>query len=603
MTWTLSIDFGTTATVAAVVREDGRAELVDFGPTTRMPSGVFDHPTDGLVAGQRAANQAGADPARYVRTPKSHVGGGAPVRVAGQDLEVADLVAAVLKEAARVATQRAGGEPATRIILTYPARWATPATDQLREAAARAGLQGAELVPEPVAAGTAGATTTAEGARVAVYDLGGGTFDAAVLERAEGGWQLAGKPGGLPAVGGERFDALLHDALIALLRADDPEAAEALANPQTARHRGYARTWWRDLRALKEHLSGDSFGDIAVPGTDRTMRFTRDELEELVGPDLDRTVTELRTTLADAGPGEVREIVMSGDASQMPAVSDRLGVAFDLPIRMASDPKAVVARGAVAAADRLRPPEPPTPPEPPKPPEPPTPPEPPKPPEPPTPPEPRTPKPSMSLRKKVLIVGAAVVALGGTITGIALVSGGSSGGSSTGSSTDGTTPTPTTTTTTEPSPTTFPSTAEEERLYQDILPSEVTDCGAHAFAPPEASASAECFVGDELIARYWLFPDPDSMYSSYGDLAEAADVALVTDGECPDEHPFETTWVNNDQVVRGRLFCYLSDGGSDAHLVWTHEESQVLTILSHVGLDSSLLPLLEYWSANADRLG
>ena len=349
--WRLAIDFGTTATVAAVIGADGRGDLVDFGRTTRLPSGVFVHAGDGLLAGQLAANQAGADPARYIRTPKRHVGRDEHVRVGGVDVGVPELVAATLRAAASAAVKSAGGSAPETVVLTHPAMWAAASTAQLRAAAELAGLPDAVLVPEPVAAGFAAAKTTADGAYVAVYDLGGGTFDAAVLQRTGGSWRLAGKPGGLATTGGERFDTLLHEALLERIAAADPSAAEVLRAPSTRVERGFARTWWRDVRAVKEGLSEVSSLPITVPMSGAELLVTRDELEELVGPSLAETVAVLHETVRDAGieASALAEIVLSGDASLMPAVSRQIAEAFDAEPTVANDSKAVVALGALPA--------------------------------------------------------------------------------------------------------------------------------------------------------------------------------------------------------------------------------------------------------------
>lgn len=349
--WRLAIDFGTTATVAAVIGADGRGDLVDFGRTTRLPSGVFVHADDGLLAGQLAANQAGADPARYIRTPKRHVGRDEHVRVGGVDVGVSELVAATLRAAASAAVKSAGGSAPETVVLTHPAMWAAASTAQLRAAAELAGLADAVLVAEPVAAGFAAAKTTADGAYVAVYDLGGGTFDAAVLQRAGGSWRLAGRPGGLATTGGERFDTLLHESLLERIAADDPSAAEVLRAPSTRVERGFARTWWRDVRSVKEGLSEVSSLPITVPMSGAELLVTRDELEELVAPSLAETVAVLHETVRDAGieASALAEIVLSGDASLMPAVSRQIAEAFDAEPTVAHDSKAVVALGALPA--------------------------------------------------------------------------------------------------------------------------------------------------------------------------------------------------------------------------------------------------------------
>lgn len=350
MGWSLAIDFGTTATTAAIHRDD-TTELVQFRDSTRLPSGVFVHDDATLLVGTTAANMAGADPSRYVRTPKRHLGIDDAVVVAGAEVSVVELVAAVLRSVASQAVEWAGGDPPDLAVLTHPARWARRRVQALVRAAGLVGIDSVVAVPEPVAAGhgTLGAHLTDN---VAVYDLGGGTFDAAVLDGADGAWRLAGRPGGVDSMGGEAFDALLHRRLVEHLAARSADAAQAIDSPSTAGERGLARTWWRDLRTTKEVLSEVSSTQIAVPGTDDVLLITRDEVEELVGPSVTASVDAFERTILESGVGTVslRCIVLCGDASRMPIVARLVSERFpEVTMRYADDPKGVVVRGAVAA--------------------------------------------------------------------------------------------------------------------------------------------------------------------------------------------------------------------------------------------------------------
>ena len=352
--WSLAIDFGTTATTAAIVRGSD-VTLVRFSSTTRMPSGVFVDPDDGLLAATAAVNRGGADPSRYIRTPKRHVGRDDELVVGGDGVSVTVLVAKVLGTAVAEATRQAGGSPPDHVVLTHPARWGIPAQRVLQDAAVRIGIapDAVRLVPEPVAAGH-DAATGRSGARVAVYDLGGGTFDAVVLACGDdGSWSMAGRPGGIDPFGGESIDAALHRHLVTQVMEVDPAAAPSIDTPATAAERGLARTWWRDLRALKEDLSESSSCSIAVPGTGHSLLVTREELEGLIEAPLARSLDEFERTVRSAGiePGDLTEILLCGDASRMPIVARMVADRFDgVTVRSADDPKGVVARGAVAAA-------------------------------------------------------------------------------------------------------------------------------------------------------------------------------------------------------------------------------------------------------------
>lgn len=349
VSWALAIDFGTTATVAAI--DDGtHVRLVTFGRSTRLPSGVFVGSDGSLLVGTTAANQGGADPARYVRTPKRHVGRDQTVIVGGTAYEVADLVAMVLRTAHTEAITQAGAGEPERVILTHPVRWSRTAQGTLRDAANRAGLGQVELVPEPMAAGQYAAVRHGAAGAIAVYDLGGGTFDAAVLQRTDAGiWTVLGPPGGLDPLGGETFDVLLHRHLLTQLDGVDKRMARVLESPLGAGERGFSRTWWRDLRSLKEDLSEVSAGRIAVPGSDHTLTLARDELEALLGPAVHQTVDEFDRVVRAASSNRSLSIVVSGDASRMPLVHELIRQRFpDAPVTSIDDPKGAVACGALA---------------------------------------------------------------------------------------------------------------------------------------------------------------------------------------------------------------------------------------------------------------
>lgn len=351
--WSVAIDFGTTATAAAIVRGDD-VELVRFSSSTRMPSGVFVDPTDGLLCASTALNRGGADPGRYVRTPKRHVGRDETVVVGGSSVPVVTLVSRVLAAAVAGATDQAGGGAPDRVVLTHPARWGADARAVLVDAASEAGVDRSRvaLVPEPVAAGH-DASSLVAGSAVAVYDLGGGTFDAVVMVREDrGSWMIAGPPGGIDPLGGESIDALLHRDLVARVRELDGTAARVIDSPASAAERGFRRTWWRDLRAIKEELSDATSGVIAVPGTEHSILVSRSELEDLVAPSVASSVEELERTIRSSSVtvDQLSEVLLCGDASRMPIVARLVSEAFpDVTIRAASDPKGVVALGAVSA--------------------------------------------------------------------------------------------------------------------------------------------------------------------------------------------------------------------------------------------------------------
>jgi len=208
-----------------------------------------------------------------------------------------------------------------------------------------------------VAAATwyARAERLAPGATVAVYDLGGGTFDAAVLEMgAGGGFCLRGRPEGVERLGGVDVDAaVIHHVLRAL-----GPAAAALDPEHPPTRVGMARLR-ADCVAAKEALSSETSVTIPVtlPGITDEVLLRRTELEELVAPVLAPTVDALRRALASAGlgPGQPDAVLLVGGSSRMPLVAREVSVALGRPVAVDAHPKHPVAMGAALVAEARRP--------------------------------------------------------------------------------------------------------------------------------------------------------------------------------------------------------------------------------------------------------
>jgi molecular chaperone DnaK len=208
--WTLAVDFGTSFTVAAVRPAQRSPEVIEIGGDRRVPSVIFVDEDSSIRVGRAAEDLAASRPGRAVRAPKRRLGEPAPVVLGGKPYQVVDLVAALLRYVYDEAVRHQGSAPGS-IRLTHPASWSRPRMARLLEAAAKAGLTNVALISEPVAAAVAYAADVevADGSHVAVYDLGGGTFDMTLLRFANGAFSIVGRPGGDVNLGGELFDELL----------------------------------------------------------------------------------------------------------------------------------------------------------------------------------------------------------------------------------------------------------------------------------------------------------------------------------------------------------------------------------------------------------
>ena len=356
MSYSLGIDLGTTYTAAAVVR-GGRAEVATLGyRATSIPTVVVLTEDGTVVVGDAAERRGASAPDRLAREFKRRVGDPTPILLGGSPVSVDRLLAEVLRVVCRAVGETEGGAPASTVV-THPANWGPFKRDVLVQGLRLAGLDNATLLPEPVAAATwyARAERPTPGSVVAVYDLGGGTFDAAVLEMGTGsGFTLRGRPEGVERLGGVDVDAAVINHV---LRDVGPEAAR-LDPDDPATKVGMARLRG-DCVVAKEALSTETSVTIPVtlPGITDEVLLRRTELEELVAPVLAPTIDALRRAVdsADLRPGQPDAVLLVGGASRMPLVAREVSVALGRPVAIDAHPKHPVALGAALVAEQRTP--------------------------------------------------------------------------------------------------------------------------------------------------------------------------------------------------------------------------------------------------------
>ncbi|MFI7603061.1 Hsp70 family protein [Actinoplanes sp. NPDC049681] len=345
----LGIDLGTTQTAAAV-RVDGRIDVVRLGGRrAEIPSLIFVTPDGGLLIGEAAERRGLSEPARLAREFKRRMGDPVPVLAGGVPFSAHALTAKLLRHVLDTVTRLQGGPPAV-LTVTHPANWGPYKREQLDQALRMAETGPALLRTEPEAAALQHATARriAEGETVAVYDLGGGTFDAAVLRREGEGFLLLGEPEGVEQLGGADFDeAVFAHVLETLgdaaegLDPDDPEVLAALARLR------------RDCVEAKEALSFDTevMIPVALPGMHTRVRLNRSELESMIAPALEDTVAAMRRALRTArvAPEELDAVLLAGGSSRIPLVSQLLTAEFGRPVVADPHPEHSIAMGAAVA--------------------------------------------------------------------------------------------------------------------------------------------------------------------------------------------------------------------------------------------------------------
>jgi actin-like ATPase involved in cell morphogenesis len=353
MSYFLGIDLGTTYTAAALCR-DGKAEIARLGShTPAIPSVVLVRADGEVLTGDAAERRAVTEPERIAREFKRRLGDPTPVIVGGTpwsaDTLTAKLLAAVVAKVAETEGRGPDG-----IVIAHPANWGAYKQDLLTQAVRQADLGNVSLITEPEAAAIhyASQERVRRGSVVAVYDLGGGTFDAAVLRRTEFGWQILGEPEGVERLGGVDFDEAVFTHVadtigddFDLLDPDDPAVLSAVARLR------------QECVAAKEALAADT--DVTIPvllpsaSSQREVRLTRSEFEQMIRPSITDSIAALERALRSAGvtADDVTSVLLVGGSSRIPLVAEMVGSALGRPVAIDAHPKHGVALGAAIVAD------------------------------------------------------------------------------------------------------------------------------------------------------------------------------------------------------------------------------------------------------------
>ncbi|MCX4669179.1 Hsp70 family protein [Streptomyces sp. NBC_01381] len=356
------IDFGTSTSALLIGRPDGTVTGVKDPAAPHaglsIRTAVCPTPRGELAVGQAAFAIRMANPVEYHAEFKRHFGESVPLLVAGRARQPHELTGEMLSFLRSCGLKQVPEEPRA-VVITVPASWEAGNRELMLEVAEAAGYQRStvRLVTEPVAAlAHAFAEHRPEDRHCfLVYDLGGGTFDVAVARSAGAEFELAGAPGGLADVGGGAFDR----EILRWLSTRFPEVVRtALEAPA---QNGYALLerlqMLSQCQTLKHQLSvvNDHTEYFAADGGFVPVTMDSGELAELLGPFLERTLTECERTLAAAGLGwaDVDAVVPVGGSSRLRAVGGALSDRSRRTVRLLPDPDLAVAGGAVLLARRV----------------------------------------------------------------------------------------------------------------------------------------------------------------------------------------------------------------------------------------------------------
>ncbi len=370
----IGIDLGTTNSCVAVV-EGGQPVVIPSAEGNRTTPSVVAVPQSGeRLVGLMARRQMVTNPEHTIISIKRFMGRKAtdpevqrsresvPYRVtdtAGGDLRVtlreADYappeISAMVLQKLRADAEQYLGEPVAQAVITVPAYFNDSQRQATEDAGKIAGLEVLRIINEPTASALAFGLDQADDRKIAVYDLGGGTFDISILELGDGVFEVRSTSGNTH-LGGDDFDDRIVDWLIAGFAS---EHSVDLRRDKMALQRVKEAA-----EKAKCELSSVLQTEINLPfiTADATgpkhlnVVLTRAKVEQLVGDLIERTEEPCRQALTDAGlkPGDVDEVVLVGGQTRMPAVRELVTRVFGKEPRSGVNPDEVVALGAAVQA-------------------------------------------------------------------------------------------------------------------------------------------------------------------------------------------------------------------------------------------------------------
>ncbi|MEU7528158.1 Hsp70 family protein [Saccharothrix sp. NPDC042600] len=342
----LSIDLGTSNTVAVLAAHGRPPRVVEVDGSATMPSAVYCEEDGSLVVGRDAERRARLDPSRFEPNPKRRVDEGM-LLLGDNVVPVTDALAAVLRRVLEETTRQLGGESLDEVRLTHPAQWGPTRRNVLLSAARLAGVSCDIVpVPEPVAAASHYASL-AVGQALAVYDLGAGTFDVAIVGATQNGFTVLAEDG-LHDLGGLDVDQALLEHVGRQVSHRDPAGWQRLLRPETTADRRARRALQEDVRAAKESLSRHAHTEVPMPEPFEDVLVNRSDLEALIRPSMLRSVELLAATIRSTGmaPNQLAGIYLVGGSSRIPLVATMIAEQVRVVPTSLDQPETAVALGA-----------------------------------------------------------------------------------------------------------------------------------------------------------------------------------------------------------------------------------------------------------------